>query len=147
MDQRHRRPAAAGGATPGIVALARVTRLHWYAVQRDILALGYRKSDIFTTLTVEDMTAIIVAAPPGSAVHHAVNDGFTLTDHLLATMYEHQAGLVRPTSRVQRPGVTDMRPARPASVHNHDRPVQKISFDLMTIDELEARRRAKAEGA
>ena len=83
-----------------------------------------------------------MAAPPGSAIYHAVNEGWTLTDHLLATLGEQQAGLAYLPHRVARPGVTDIRPAKPARVNDHTRRVQRITFDTMTIDELEARRAA-----
>lgn len=95
---------------------------------------------MFTTLTVDEMVSIVVAAQPGTAVHYAVNGGWTTEGHLLATMYEHQNGFQH---RIARPGVTDTRPAKPASIHDHSKPFQKITFDVTTIDELEARRRAK----
>ena len=102
---------------------------------------------MFTNLTVSEMVSIVVAAPPNSAVYHAVNDGYTLTDHLLATLNEQQAGLGYIPGRIARPGVTDTRPARPVSIHDRSSPVKHITFDRMTIDELEARRRARARGA
>ena len=125
------------------MTLARVIRRHWHAVQRDVLQLGYRKADMFTRLTVNEMISIVLAAPPGTAVHHAVNGGWTMTDHLLATGFEQQAGLTQLPRRIERPGVTDTRPSRPANVHDHTQPVQRIRFDVMTIDELEKRRRAR----
>lgn len=149
MDGRRRRTTNDGYATPGILTLARVLRRHWHAVQRDLLTLGYHKRDIFTTLTVGEMVAIVVAAPPNTAIYHAVNGGWTITDHLLATMGEQQAGLIQLQNRHLRPGVTDIRPAKPASVHDHSKPVQHIAFDTMTVDEFEKRRaeRKKRKGA
>jgi hypothetical protein len=105
--------------------------------------LGFRKPDLFTNLTVDEMVSITVAAQPGSAVYHAVNDGWTITDHLLATMGEQQAGLVNLQNRHARPGVTDRRPAKPADVHDHSTPVKQITFDVMSIDDYKARRAAK----
>ena len=118
-------------------------RRHWHAVQRDLLALGYRKRDIFTTLNLNEMMSIVLAAPPGTATYYAVNGGWTTTDHLLATMGEQQAGLVQLHERLPRPGVTDVRPSKPPSVHDHSSRVKRIAFDTMTIDELEARRAAR----
>lgn len=132
------------------MALARACHRHWHAVQRDILQLGFRKTDIFTTLTVDEMVSIVVAAQPGTAVHHAVNGGFTTTDHLLATAMERDAGLVDISQRFVRPGVTDTRPMKPPKVNFQDpsRPVQNLGFDVFdSIEEFEARRRAHIKGA
>lgn len=91
------------------------------------------------------MLAIVVGADPNSSVYHAVNGGFTLTDHLLATMYEHQAGLVAPKERIARPGVTDLRPGRIPDIR--DPKLRKMTFDSMTIEQYEARSRARLKGA
>lgn len=92
---------------------------------------------MFTTLTVSEMVAIVVAAQPGTAIYHAVNGGFTVTDHLLATMYEHQAGIAHLNHRIARPGVTDIRPSKPADIRDPN--TKTILFDSMPIDELAAR--------
>lgn len=118
-------------------------RRHWHAVQLDCLALGFRKSDMFTTLTIGEMMAIVVAAPPSSAIYHAVNGGWTITDHLLATMGEQHAGLIQLQNRHLRPGVTDVRPAKPANVHDHSKPVLRIGFDSMSVTDYEALRAAR----
>lgn len=52
------------------------------AIRRDLLALGREFDD--GTLTWDDLYAVIFAAPPGSAVFHAVEKGWTTTDYLLA---------------------------------------------------------------
>ena len=80
---------------------------HWPALLRDVLALGYRASDMFTTLTLADMIAIVVAAPAGSAVRHYIDGGWSRTDHLLANMAEQQAGVATLAQPFQRPGVED----------------------------------------
>jgi hypothetical protein len=102
---------------------------------------------MFTTLNVDEMVSIVVAAQPGTAIYHAVNDGWTLTDHLIATTGEQQAGLTELRKRIARPGVTDTRPAKPVSALDHSKPVQKITFDPMTIEQFEARRRERMKGA
>jgi hypothetical protein len=125
--------------------VARALNEHEYAVHLDILRLGYRKSDWFTTLSTFDMIAIIAGADPNSAIYHAFNGGWTTSDHLLATMYEQQAGLVPGGSqRIARPGVTDVRPARLPDLR--DKKTRKLTFDSMTIDEYEARM-ARLKGA
>lgn len=91
------------------------------------------------------MVSIVVAAQPGTAIYHAVNGGFSLTDHLLATMYEQQAGLVDPKERIARPGVTDTRSMRMPDLR--DPKVKKLTFDSMTIDDFEALRRERIKGA
>lgn len=125
--------------------LARVVRRHRHAVQLDVLRLGYRTADMFTKLTVDEMISIVAAADPNSAVYHAVNGGFTVTDHLLATLYEHQAGLAHLSTRIARPGVTDIRPAKLPDIR--DPKTKRVTFDSMTIDEYEALRNARLKGA
>lgn len=88
---------------------------HWHAVQRDLLAMGFRAADMFTPqLTASELISIIVAAPAGSAVRYAFDGGWSLTDHLLATDMEHRAGFVGLPGRVQRPGVPiEVAPVKP----------------------------------
>jgi hypothetical protein len=64
----------------------------------------------------------------------------------LATAMERDAGLVDMRQRLARPGVTDTRPSTPPRI-NHDKPVQKLGLDVMTIQEFEARLRAHTQGA
>lgn len=52
------------------------------AVRRDLLSLGRSFDD--GSLSWDDLHAVIFAAPPGSAVFHAVERGWGTTDHLLA---------------------------------------------------------------
>lgn len=91
------------------------------------------------------MISIVVGSDPNSAVYYAVNGGFSLTDHLLATMYEQQAGLVAPRERIARPGVVDTRPSKLPDLR--DPKTKRLIFDSMTIEEYEARRKARLKGA
>jgi hypothetical protein len=95
-------------------------------------------------LTVDEMMSIVLAAPPGTAVHHSRNGGWTTTDHLLATMSEYQAGLVTFPHRLARPGVTDLRPSRFPDLTGPG--VKKVLLDSMTIDEYEQRRKNRTKG-
>lgn len=122
--------------------LARAVSRHEHAVQREILQLGYRKSDWFTSLSTYDMIAIVIGADHNSALFYALNDGFGLTDHLLATMYEHQNGFEH---RIARPGVTDLRPKRMPDIRDPN--TKRLTFDPMTIDQFETRRAAYLKGA
>lgn len=62
---------------------------------------------------------MIVAAPPGTSVRYVMDEGYSITDHLLATMSEQQAGLVTLQKRYQRPGVVELTndTAEPTSSH------------------------------
>jgi hypothetical protein len=108
-------------------------------VQRDLLVLGYHVADMFTRLSASEVLSVIMAAPPGSAVRHAFDGGWTTTDHLLATMSEQQDGLVRVKDRYPRPGVTVGE--RPKPIRVNDDP-SKVTFDTMPLDEY-LRRQAK----
>lgn len=105
---------------------------------------GCRRRDIFDRFTVDEMVSIVVAAQPGTAVYHAISGGWTISDHLIATLYEHQAGLASLPNRIPRPGVTDLRPGRLPDLR--DPKTKKLLFDSMTIDEFEARRAARVKG-
>jgi hypothetical protein len=116
------------------VTLVRAIGFHWHAVQRDLLVLGFRAADMFTPrLTAGEVISIVVAAPPLSSVRDAFNEGFSTTDHLLATLSEQQAGIVRLQGRHARPGVAAG--ALPASTGINGCPA-----DVISIDEFEARR-------
>lgn len=141
-----RRPAVAE-STPGILTLAHILRRHWRAVHRDLLhtprmAWGCRQRDIFSKFTVSEMVAIVVAAPPGSAVYHALTGGYGTSEELLATWLEKQSGLIGPLAqRIPRQGVTDLRPNKMPDIR--DPKTRNIRFDSMTIEEFEAKRKAK----
>lgn len=72
-----------------------------------MLALGYRASDMFTTLDLGDMVAIAAAAPQGTAVFESMSGGWTREAHLLANMQEGNAGLGELNQRYDRPGMSD----------------------------------------
>jgi hypothetical protein len=98
---------------------------------------------MFTTLTVDEMMSIVLAAPPGTATHYSRNGGWTTTDHLLATMSEYQAGLVTLSQRIARPGVTDLRPSKLPDLTGPG--TRKVMLDSMTIDEYEQRRKTRTK--
>lgn len=85
--------------------LTRVVYECWHALVRDVLALGYRTEDMFTTLSLADMVSIVVGAPPGSAVRHWLDGGWTRTDHLLANQQEQRAGIATLPEAYPRPGL------------------------------------------
>jgi hypothetical protein len=69
---------------------------------------------MFTTLSLADMVSIVVGAPPGSAVRHWLDDGWTKTDHLLANQQELGAGVATLPEPYQRPGLAE-RPDDPTA--------------------------------
>lgn len=83
------------------MALAHVTKQHWRAVERDVLAMHYRVGDLSTS----ELASVVLAAPPTSSVRHAIDEGWARSDHLLANIIEQHAGLIRPVHRLPRPGV------------------------------------------
>jgi hypothetical protein len=108
----------------------------WHALVRDVLALGYRTEDMFTTLSLAEMVAIVVAAPPGSSVRHWLDEGWTRTDHLLANAQEQNAGVAKLPEPYQRPGL-DERPEDPLAN------ARFFPAEIITWDEAEARDKAR----
>lgn len=92
--------------------LAYVVGECWHALVRDLLSLGFRAKDMFTTLTLAEMVSIVVASPPGSAVRYFLDQGWSRTDHLLANMQEQAAGVAKLPEAYARPGL-EQRPADP----------------------------------
>jgi hypothetical protein len=61
-----------------MMTLVRICGEHWHAVERDLIALGFRKEDVGTPkLSFYELVSIVVASPPGSAVYHAETRGDT----------------------------------------------------------------------
>jgi hypothetical protein len=77
-----------------MIALAACIKDHWHAVERDLLDLGYHADDIGTKLTTCELISVVLAAPPGTAVHHHDPTRWSRTDELIANLGEQQAGLL-----------------------------------------------------
>ena len=90
---------------------------------------------------MRELISIAAACHPGTAVYHSITGGYGTAEHLLATALEHQAGLVSLPQRIARDGVTDLRPMRLPDIR--DPKTKKLMFDSMTIEEYEARRKAR----
>jgi hypothetical protein len=84
----------------------------WHALARDVIALGYRRQDMFTTLDLSDMISIVVGAPPTSSVRYFLDGGWSKEAHLLANLQEQRAGIGELTEPYPRPGV-EARPSDP----------------------------------
>jgi hypothetical protein len=92
-----------------MMALARVVCDSGHAVQRELLCHRYRWAEFgkpsHELLTFDEFASFVLGAAPSSALGLAVNEGWTLTDHLLATRLEQADGLIHLVGRHNRPGV------------------------------------------
>jgi hypothetical protein len=82
----------------------------WHALVRDVLALGYRTADMFTTLSCSEMVSIVVAAPPDSSLRYFLDNGWSREAHLLANMAEQQSGVAKLDGPYERPGLGERSP-------------------------------------
>lgn len=106
MVQPGREPSQDGGRYPGgILTLARVVGECWHALVRDLLTMGYRAEDMFTTLSLSEMISIVVGAPPTSSVRYFLDEGWSREAQLLANMQEQYAGLGQISQPYPRPGI------------------------------------------
>lgn len=133
-----------------MITLAAAINEHWHAVERDLLALGKTADDIGTSnLTLCQLISVVVAAPPGTAVHHFAGR-WSKTDELLANLGEQQSGLFNLSARYARPGV-DSAPQKPYSELSQLANYKGIAFDAAPVDEftarLKERQRLAREGA
>ena len=107
--------------------------------------MGFRAADMFTPrLTAGELVSIVMAAPTNSAIRYSFDEGFTPSDHYLATLSEQYDGLVRLGGRHQRPGVDAVPQGPTATIDGHP-------ADVLSIADFEARRarliqRRKANG-
>ena len=69
----------------GIAALVDALRNHWGAVGRDLAAYGYTWDDVGSErLPIGQFVSFVAYSPPGTALFHQRNKGWTTGDHLLA---------------------------------------------------------------
>lgn len=131
-----------------MIALAACIKDHWHAVERDLLALGYHADDIGTKLTTAELISVVLAAPPGTAVHH-FSGSWSKTDELLANLSEQQAGVFGINARYARPGV-DSAPVKPYNEFDTLAPYKGIVLESAPVDEftakLKERQRIAREG-
>lgn len=105
-----------------------------HALVRDVLALGYRAGDMFTTLSFADMISIVVASPPGSSLRYWMDQGWSRTDHLLANMAEADADVAHLKAPYERPGLEDRAAGN-----------KIFGADSMTWEEMDAREAQRAQ--
>lgn len=123
--------------------LAHVVGECWLALVRDVLALGYRIEDMFTTLGLPEMVAIAVAAPPMSSVRHWLDGGWSREAQMLANLQEQQAGIATLEAPYLRPGIA-ARPAPEPEVKGFF-PAEALTWEEAERRDAERYRRA-AEG-
>lgn len=99
--------------------LGQAIRTHWFALVRDVLAMGYRTSDMFTTLSVAEMVAIVLACPPQSSLRWFMNGQWSQEAQLIANQQEQAAGLAKLPQPYERPGLEE-RPASPNKLFNSE---------------------------
>ena len=87
-----------------------VIRKFWHALVRDVIALGYRASDMFTTLSFSEMCSIVLGSHPQTSLRYFMDQGWSREAHLLANMQEQQAGVSRVHEPYTRPGVDQRMP-------------------------------------
>lgn len=120
--------------------LTQAVGMHWHALVRDVLALGFRAKDIFTDLGLGELVSIVVAAPPNSSLRYVLDGGWSREAHLLASMNEQRAGITDIDKPYERPGL-DQRPKR-----EDDRLLQADVMSWEEMDRLDERRRASSVG-
>lgn len=128
-----------------MIALAACIRNHWHAVERDLLALGYHADDIGTKLSTCELISIVLAAPPGSALHQSDPTRWSRTDELIANLGEQQAGLVNLNARYERPQVVSS-PQLHSDMANLA-PFMGQQLEHLPVDEFTARLKARQRKA
>jgi hypothetical protein len=120
--------------------LAGVIRKYWHPLVRDVIALGYRASDMFTTLSFHEMVCIVLGSHPQTSLRYFLDQGWSREAHLLANMTEQQAGVARVHEPYERPGV-EQRVMDP----NANKLFQSDTMTWTEMDEMDRKR--YAEGA
>lgn len=121
-----------------MIALAAAIKDYWHAVERDLLDLGFTADDIGTNLSTCQLISIVLAAPPGTAVHTFNPHAWSRTDELIANLAEQQAGLVSLNARYARPQV-DPSIIGPRTEFDTLAPYKGIQLDAAPVDEFTAK--------
>ena len=128
-----------------MMALAACVRDHWHAVERDLLDLGYTANDIGTKLSVCQLISVVLAAPPGTAVHHFDPTRWSRTDELIANLGEQQAGLLSLNARYERPQVDSVPAPKPLTNAAGLRPYGGVQLDGAPVADFQAKLKALQE--
>lgn len=131
-----------------MIALTACVANQWHALERDLLDLGYHADDIGTKLTICELISVVLAAPPGTAVHASDPSRWTRTDELIANLGEQQAGLLNLSARYQRGQVDTTPPPKALGAPGETfRPMYGIQMDALPVDEFTVKLREKQRKA
>lgn len=72
----------------GILGALKILKDHWGPVGRDLANAHYRWDDVGDGLPFAQFVQLIVYAPPGTAVFHVINDGWTADTHKIADLLD-----------------------------------------------------------
>jgi hypothetical protein len=107
------------------------------ALIRDLLALGFRATDMFSPrLSFYELTCIIIAAPATSSVRYFLDGGWSREAQLLANMQEQQAGFAKLPAPYERPGQA-IHPSTPTAQNPFGDAIFKA--DAMPLEEMDRR--------
>ena len=130
-----------------MIALAAAIKNYWHAVERDLAALQLDADDIGTPkLPISKLISIVLAAPPGTAVHHFDPNAWSRTDELIANLGEQYAGVLSLNARYERPHV-DSAPVKPRSEFDSLAPYKGIQLEAAPVDEFTTRLRERQREA
>lgn len=72
----------------GILGALKLLQDHWGAVGRDLAQAHWTWNDIGDGLPFDQFVQMVMYAPPGTAVFHAVNEGWTADTHKVTDLIE-----------------------------------------------------------
>ena len=132
-----------------MMALAACFKDHWHAVERDLFDLGFTVDDIGPNLSPCQLISIVLAAPPGTAVHHYDPTRWSRTDELLANLGEQQAGVLTLDGRYERPQVDSTPGPKPLTDTKGvvTAPFMGIPLEAHPVDEFTVRLRDRQRKA
>jgi Family of unknown function (DUF5361) len=73
----------------GIAGLGDILKEHWGAVGRDLICAGYTWDDVGSErFPIDQFASFVAYAPPGTALFHQRNRGWSTSDYLAAQMID-----------------------------------------------------------
>jgi hypothetical protein len=73
----------------GILALFNILKEHWGAVERDLQAHQYTLDDVITDrMPLSGFVHFVVYSPPGTAIFHVLNEGWTADTYQLTSLLD-----------------------------------------------------------
>lgn len=121
------------------MALGNVLKDYWGAVGRDLAVSGYTWDDVGSDrLPIDQFVPFVMHAPAGTATYFEINEGWTISDHLLAEIADAQHWLVWSKTKDARkePPANMPKPLpRPKSKHKKKPEPKKPEERAMTVGE------------